>query len=114
MDEVRAARYFPQPGDLKRHTIFPGVHIATSWLDRLMLSLVDMEPHSVVPEHSHPHEQMGIVLDGEALFTIAGVQRHVRKGDLYRIPSGTVHTVTALATGFRALDVFSPPREEYQ
>ncbi len=39
-----------------------------------------MEPHAIVEEHSHPHEQMGLMLEGEAVFTIGGLAatRHRR------------------------------------
>ena len=42
--------YFPNDAELGRHTIFPGVHIRTAAADRMMLSVVDLEPHSVVAE----------------------------------------------------------------
>ena len=45
-----------------------------------MLSVVHFEPHSVVLEHSHPHEQMGILLEGRVEFTIGGVTRLLGPG----------------------------------
>jgi quercetin dioxygenase-like cupin family protein len=54
--------YFPTPEECSCHTIFPGVYIRTCAAERMMLSLVNLEPHAVVDEHSHPHEQVGMVL----------------------------------------------------
>ena len=43
-----------------------------------MLSVVRFEPRSVVAEHSHPHEQMGILLEGRLEFTVGNVTRAAR------------------------------------
>jgi len=96
------------------HTIFPGVHIRTCSLEKLMVSVVDLEPHSVVEEHSHPHEQAGMLLEGRAIFFIGGEQKTLQAGDVYRIPGNVRHKVITLELPARALDVFCPVREEYR
>lgn len=106
--------YFPDPGELGRHTIFPGVEIQTAACERLMMSVVDMQPNAVVEAHSHPHEQVGMVLAGRALFIVGGEERTLVTGDLYRIPGGVVHRVVASDEGLRALDIFTPVRDEYR
>jgi quercetin dioxygenase-like cupin family protein len=68
----------------------------------------------VVEEHSHPHEQMGLMLEGEADFTIGGRTERVTAGQMWRIPGKVVHKVVALDKPVRAIDVFHPPREDYQ
>ena len=45
---------------------------------RETLSVVDMEPGSVIEEHSHPHEQVGHVISGEIEITIGGELRLLR------------------------------------
>ena len=64
--------YFVSRADCSRHEIFPGVNIFTTAGERMMLSVVELAPHSVVQPHSHPHEQMGLLLEGELTFTIGG------------------------------------------
>ena len=108
------SRYFLTPEQCGRHTIFPGVHIQTCALEKLMVSLVELEPHSVVEEHAHPHEQMGMWLEGRAVFTIGDEQKTVQPGDLYRIPSNVRHKVVVLDRPAKALDIFHPVREEYR
>jgi quercetin dioxygenase-like cupin family protein len=105
--------YFPTAEELGRHMIFPGVRIRTCAAERMMLSLVDLEAGSVVAEHSHPHEQVGMVLAGRVLFVIGGEQRELGPGDFFRIPGGTPHRVTTLDQPARVLDIFTPIREEY-
>jgi quercetin dioxygenase-like cupin family protein len=80
----------------------------------MMLSLVDLEPNSVVEEHSHPHEQVGMVLEGRAIFFIGGEQKTLQPGDFYRIPGNVRHRVVALDQPVKALDIFTPVREEYR
>jgi quercetin dioxygenase-like cupin family protein len=107
------SRYFPEAHEMSRHTIFPGVHIRTAAAERMMLSLVDLEPGSVVEEHEHPHEQVGMVLAGRAVFWIGGEEKTLGPGDVYRIPGHTRHRVRALDQPVRALDIFNPVREDY-
>lgn len=108
-----ADSYFAAAGSGSRHTIFPGVEIRTTAGQSLMLSVVDLEPRSVVAPHAHPHEQMGLLLEGRLEFTVDGVTRVLGPGDMWRIPGGVVHSVRALDGPARALDVFHPIREDY-
>lgn len=79
-----------------------------------MMSIVDFQPHAVVEEHAHPHEQIGMVLEGQAIFFIGDEQKTLGPGDLYRIPGGVRHKVIALGQPVRAFDIFHPVREEYR
>lgn len=105
--------YFPTPDECSRHTIFPGVTVQTCAAERMMLSLARLEPHAVVEEHSHPHEQVGLVLEGRAVFTIGGEEKTLQAGDMFRIPGGVPHKVVALDQPVRALDIFYPIRQDY-
>jgi quercetin dioxygenase-like cupin family protein len=106
--------HFIERSACSHHRIFPGVDIFTAAGEAIMLSVVEFQPNAVVADHAHPHEQMGLLLEGEADFTIAGETRTVRPGDLWRIPGGVRHGVTAGPRGARALDVFHPIREDYR
>ncbi|GIW93221.1 MAG: hypothetical protein KatS3mg110_1262 [Pirellulaceae bacterium] len=107
-------QFFYTRDECSCHHIFPGVTIHTAAGDQLMLSLVEFEPHAVVPPHQHPHEQMGVLLEGELTFTIGGQTRTLKPGDMWRIPGGVVHSARAGAAPVRALDVFHPVREDYR
>jgi quercetin dioxygenase-like cupin family protein len=78
-----------------------------------MLSLVEFQPQAVVEEHSHPHEQAGMVLEGRAHFFVGDEDRVLGPGDMYVIPGGLKHRVVALDGVVKALDVFHPIREDY-
>ncbi|MCG9126827.1 cupin domain-containing protein [Candidatus Poribacteria bacterium] len=94
-------------------SVFDGVKIQTIHGEKIMLSYVHLEPHSIVAEHSHPHEQMGMVLEGTFELTIDGESRTLNKGDTYLIPSNIKHSAKAFHSPAIALDIFSPPREDY-
>ena len=91
-----------------------GVQARALFGDGTMLNLVELEPGAVVPEHSHPHEQMGIVLSGEIVMIIEGEQRACHAMDAMHIPSGVVHAAYAGAEGAVVLDVFVPIREDFR
>jgi quercetin dioxygenase-like cupin family protein len=106
--------YFIEKSQCSKHRIFPGVDIFTTWCDRLMLSVVEFEPRARVELHSHPHEQMGLLLEGELEFTIGEVTRWVVPGEMWRIPGGVVHGCVAGDQPVRAIDAFCPIREDYK
>lgn len=113
-ENVQSDAYFIPSGAGSRHAIFPGVEILTTAGQNLMLSLVTFEPGSVVAEHAHPHEQMGMMISGMLEFTVGGVTRVLGPGDQWRIPGGIRHSVRALDAPAVALDVFHPIREDYR
>lgn len=106
--------YFVSFDDRADKQLAPGVTIRVVSGERLMLSRVAIDPHSEVPIHSHPHEQYGLVLEGEAEFTIAGQVKLLKAGEYYAIPGDVPHGVITGSVPALCLDIFSPPREEYR
>ena len=80
----------------------------------MLLSLVEVDANSEVPLHTHPHEQGGIIVEGELEMGIGGEVKLLKVGDMYIIPGDVEHYAKAHATKAVALDVFSPVREEFQ
>ncbi len=106
--------YFPTAAECGHHAIFRGVTIQTCAADKMMLSLATLEPNCVVEEHSHPHEQVGMVIEGRAIFHIGDETKTLQPGDMYRIPGNVKHKVVALDQTVKALDIFCPVREDYR
>ena len=103
---------FYDPKTRQTKTLFPGVQARTFWGDKLLLAVVDLEANAVVSAHIHPHEQGGIVIQGELEFTVAGETRLLHPGDLYIIPGGVEHVVKVGPKPAQVLDIFAPVREE--
>lgn len=106
--------YFLKAETGSRHKIFPGVEIRTFAGEKLMISVVTLEPGSVVREHAHPHEQMGYLVSGQLEFTVNGQTRRLTPGDQWRIPGGVPHQVVAVEGPAVAIDVFHPVRDDYR
>jgi quercetin dioxygenase-like cupin family protein len=79
-----------------------------------MISVVSLEANVEGNLHSHPEEQWGLLLEGDAVRIQAGKEVPVGVGDFWRTPGGVPHAVRAGNTGARILDIFSPPREAYR
>ena len=62
---------------LESKQIMEGAKIRVAYGEEVMMSYVDIEPNTTVVEHSHPHEQMGMFLEGEAEFTIGDEKKIV-------------------------------------
>jgi len=83
------------------------------WGERMLIAEVRLASGSIIPPHSHPHEQVGYVARGQLEFTIGETVAILQTGDGYVIPGGVAHAVRALADSV-AVDIFSPVREEYK
>jgi quercetin dioxygenase-like cupin family protein len=81
--------------------------------ERLTLAVVELDPGAVLPEHRHDNEQMGMVLRGSVLFRIEDEERELRPGETWQIPSDTPHRAEAGPDGASVIDVFAPPRAEW-
>ena len=102
------------PEGIAPRTLAPGVTAKIASGEKLMFSLVALEPAAVVPTHTHPHEQMGMMVSGTMEFTIAGETRLLTGNEIYLVPGGVPHAAKAGPGGAVALDAFAPPREEYR
>ena len=91
----------------------PGIQVQPVIGESLMTCWIDMEPGAVVVEHSHPNEQLGVVVEGSVTISAAGETREMVVGDAYVVPSGLLHKGVAGPTGVVLVETFVPIREEY-
>ena len=80
--------------------------------ERVMLVQFNFQKGASLPSHSHPHEQAGYVVSGRMNMQIGEDTFHLKAGDSYYVPANAEHRVDVLETT-EAVDVFSPPREDY-
>lgn len=81
--------------------------------DRLMVSVVRIDPHCKGTLHKHPHEQWGVLMDGAGKRIAQDGFTPVTAGDVWFTPGEELHTFEAGPSGAFILEVFSPPREDY-
>lgn len=91
----------------------PGVSIRAASGERMTVCFFSLSPHAELKEHKHPHEQLGIVLEGAFEITIGTEKKIVKTGDTYIVPPNVPHRVVVGDAPARVVDVFSPPREDY-
>ena len=94
-------------------TLLEGISARFVTGSRIMFSFVHLAPGAVMPDHNHPHEQLGYIVEGTMVLNIAGDERNLQPGDAYAIPGGVTHRAVGGPNGCLVLDAFNPPREEY-
>ncbi len=65
------------------------------------------------PPHTHPHEQVTYVAEGEVLFFIGEESRRLAPGDMVAVPPDRPHTIQLLGPRVRLVDTFTPLRQEF-
>jgi quercetin dioxygenase-like cupin family protein len=103
---------FYDPTTRTSKELVPGLTIRPFWGENILVGVVHIEPHTVLPSHSHPHEQCSYVLEGELEFILGTERRTMHTGELVVIPGGTEHSVITGLHPVRLLDIFSPVRED--
>ena len=106
--------YFIDAANREPLELVPGARTRTFWGEQMLFSLVEVDADSEVPLHTHPHEQGGIIVEGELEMGVDGEVKLLKPGDMYIIPGNVEHYARAYTTKAKALDIFSPVREEFK
>jgi len=106
--------YYYDPTERAPKELVPGINAKTFWGEKMLAAVVDLDANVHLPRHSHPHEQLGIVIEGEIEFDVAGEVKRLKPGEVYVIPGGVEHEARTFDHPVKVLDVFSPVREEYK
>ena len=96
--------FVPALPGIERKTLVHGRHtLATEFR---------MKAGSVLPSHSHPHEQTGYLVTGHIRLTIADQHFDALPGASWCIPPNAPHGAEILEDTV-AIEIFSPIREDY-
>jgi quercetin dioxygenase-like cupin family protein len=106
-------RYYSS-AELQLREDVPGAFVWAVCLERTMLTYFDVQPHSRFYRHQHESEQITLVLEGELFFETAGQVIAVKAGDVIALPSNVPHAVFTREQRVRAVDAWSPVREQYR
>ena len=104
---------FDDLGEAQALQIWDGVHGRIVEGERITLVLVELDPGAVVPTHSHPNEQLGILLEGSAEFVVGDERRRIGPGGSWRILGGVPHEVRTGPDGAVLVESFSPVRDDW-
>jgi len=91
----------------------PGIKRQMVVGQNFMICRFTFDPFLVTPEHTHPHEQMTLVMQGKVKFIIDGESKIVSPGDVLHFPPNNRHGATMLDEEVVLIDIFSPLREDF-
>ncbi|HLP74195.1 MAG TPA: cupin domain-containing protein [Bacteroidales bacterium] len=105
---------------MKNQTIYEevsrGFNRKLAFLENIMVAVCDFTDgptENPDPKHSHPHEQITYVAEGEVFFFMGEEKFHLKKGDVITIPSGVPHSIQKLCNKIILVDCFSPVRKDF-
>jgi quercetin dioxygenase-like cupin family protein len=99
--------------EVEARELIPGTTVRFVHSERMTVAHWHFKPGIDLPEHSHPHEQICHVIEGEFELTIDGVPEKMGAGHCRVIPPDAVHSGRSI-TACRIIDIFSPVREDYR
>lgn len=102
--------------EIPREQIREGTERRIGHTDNLMMVIIDFHDgpkDRPDPPHSHPHEQVSYVAEGEILFVMGGRQTRLGPGDMFLVPSGKPHSIQQLTKQVRLVDCFTPIRKDF-
>ncbi len=85
-------------------------------LDNLMVVVCDFSNGPMLtpePPHSHPHEQITFVAEGELHFFKGSTRHTLSGGDVIAIPPGIPHCIQTISPFVRLVDSFTPIRKDF-
>ena len=81
--------------------------------DQMSIAHWTVDAGCELPEHSHPHEQITNIIEGEFILNLNGEPIHLSAGESLVIPGNAVHSGTSV-TACKIIDVWNPPRDDYR
>ena len=100
--------------DLPGVEMLPGVVRRAVWLEGVMVTFFTFEPHTVIPAHDHPHEQITYVVEGALEFTLGDETQVLHAGEGVCIAPGISHGARVLDQHTLVLDSWHPVRDDYR
>ena len=72
-----------------------------------------MNKKLILPQHSHEHEQITFIVEGEMLLTIENETYRMKAGDVRVIPSNAKHSGEITVIPFQTTESFYPVRSDF-
>jgi len=90
----------------------PGVKSHVVSTEKITINFLTEAPNCQSAIHHHESEQIMIVTGGACDMTVDGKLYHLEEGDVIILPSNLEHGTYVSDRGLRAIDIFSPPRQD--
>lgn len=93
--------------------VLDGIRIKTlCYGNSMLMTEFLLQKGAVLPEHSHPNEQTGYLVNGKIRLFIGDSARELIPGDSWSIAKDIIHRAEILEDSV-AIEVFSPIRTDY-
>jgi len=99
--------------DIEQKEVFKGFKGRFIHMERFTIAFWEIEAGSVLPLHSHIHEQTTEIIEGKLEMTCNGNTKLYGPGEIITIPSNVEHSGKAI-TKCKLTDIFCPVRADYK
>jgi quercetin dioxygenase-like cupin family protein len=102
--------------EMEVYKIREGAERRQGYTDHLMMTIIDFDDGPQAepdPPHSHPHEQVTYVAEGEIFFFLESECDRLSPGDMFLVPSDKLHSIQLLTKHVRLVDCFTPIRQDF-
>lgn len=96
---------------LRRHEA--GAQFWSVSLNHAQLTYFEVGPNCRFNSHSHPSEQITLVLEGELYFETKSGVVQLGAGEVIAIPTNVPHAVFTKCLAAKAVDAWSPVNQKY-
>lgn len=93
--------------------VIPGYKVKFVHSENMTFAYWSVQEGSLLPEHSHIHEQVATLIEGRFELIVDGNSKLLEPGSVAIIPPNAKHSGRAM-TDCRIIDVFYPIREDYR
>lgn len=98
--------------DLPELKIAEGIHMRAVTAESMTVAHVKISAGALLPEHSHPNEQVVNVMEGELEMVVDTQTYSLTPGKVMVLPPNIVHSGRAV-TDCLVVDAFHPAREDF-
>ena len=98
---------------IEEKEIVPGYFAKFVHSDNMTIAYWNIKAGASLPAHSHLHEQIASIIEGEFELTVDGTPHLLKSNNVFIIPSNTLHSGKAI-TDCKIIDTFYPVREDYR
>ena len=99
--------------NIEERELIPGFRVKMIHTENMTMAYWKIRAGSILPEHSHVHEQVTNIIKGELELSIDGVKRVLTPNHPAVIPPEILHEGKAI-TDCEVIDVFYPIRKDYK
>lgn len=98
---------------IEQKEMVPGGKVRFVHTDNITLAYWKFKKGAIILEHSHIHEQVTNIIEGEFELTVQGKTERLNPGYVVKIEPNLKHSGKAI-TDCYLIDVFYPMREDYK